>query len=60
MILANMTCAQYITGWRSVVKWIYHECEARVIYSMMTDRRQVICWTTNQLLARLYFEYTTQ
>ena len=68
--------AQYITGWRlvvkwifhwrltdnqkSVVKWIFHEREARVIYSLTTDRQPVIYWATNHLLARLYFDSNTQ
>ena len=29
--------AQYITGWRLVVKWIYHESGTPVIYSLTTD-----------------------
>ena len=41
-----------ITGWRSVVKWIYHEREAQVLYSFTTDRQPLIYWTTNHLLAR--------
>ena len=32
----------------------------RVIYSLTTDRQPVIYWTTNHLLARLYFYSNTQ
>ena len=42
------------------MKWIYHVREARVIYSLTTDRQLVIYWATNHLLARLYFDYNTQ
>ena len=42
------------------MKWIYHEHEARVIYSLMTDRQSVIYWATNHLLARLCFDSNTQ
>ena len=44
------------------MKWIYHEREARVIvlYSLTTDRQPVVYWTTNHLLARLYFDFNTQ
>ena len=45
--------AQYITGWKAVVKWIYHNHEARVMYSLTTDQQQVVYWATNHLLARL-------
>ena len=34
--------------------------EARVIYSLITDRQPVIYWATNHLLARLYFDSNTQ
>ena len=34
------------------MKRIYHEREARVIYSLTTDRQPVIYWATNHLLAR--------
>ena len=33
--------AQYIIGERPVVKWLYRECEARVIYSLTTDEQPV-------------------
>ena len=42
------------------MKLIYHEHEARVIYSLMTDRQPVIYWATKHLLARLYFDSNTQ
>ena len=42
------------------MKWIYHESEARVIYSLTTGRQSVICWATNHLLARFYFDSNTQ
>ena len=42
------------------MKWIYHEREARVIYSLTTDRQSVIYRATNLLLARLYFDSNTQ
>ena len=42
------------------MKWIYHEREARVIYSVATDRQSVIYWGTNHLLARFYFDSNTQ
>ena len=42
------------------MKSIYHECEARVIYSLTTDRQPVIYWATNHLLARIYFDSNTQ
>ena len=42
------------------MKWIYHEREARVIYSLTTDRQPVIYWVTNHLLARIYFDSNTQ
>ena len=38
------------------MKWINHEREARVIYSLTTDRQPGIYWETNRLLARLYFD----
>ena len=38
------------------MKWINHEREARVIYSLTTDRQPVIYWATNHLLARIYFD----
>ena len=46
-----------VTGWRSVVKWIFHECKAPVIFT--DDRQPVIYWATNHLLARLYFNFNT-
>ena len=42
------------------MRWIYHQREARVIYSLTTDRQPVIYWATNHLLARLYFDSYTQ
>ena len=42
------------------MKWILHEREARVIYSLTTDRQPVIYWATNHLFARLYFDSNTQ
>ena len=42
------------------MKWIYHEREARVIYSLSTDRQPVIYWATNHLFARIYFDSNTQ
>ena len=42
------------------MKWIFHEREARVIYSLTTDRQPVIHWITNHLLARLCFDSNTQ
>ena len=42
------------------MKWIYHEREAQVIYSLTTDRQSVIFWATNHLLAILYFDSNTQ
>ena len=42
------------------MKWIYHEREARVIYSLTTDGQPVIDWATNHLLARIYFDSNTQ
>ena len=42
------------------MKWIYHEREARVIYSLTTDRQPVIYWATNRLLERFYFDSNTQ
>ena len=42
------------------MKWIYHEREARVIYTLRTDRQPVIFWETNHLLARLCFNSNTQ
>ena len=42
------------------MKRIYHEGEARVIYSLTTDRQPVIYWATNQYLARFYFHSNTQ
>ena len=41
------------------MKWIFHELEARVTYSLTTDRQAVIYWATNHLLARLYFDSNT-
>ena len=42
------------------MKWIFLECEARVIYLLKTDRQPVIYWETNHLLARFYFSSNTQ
>ena len=42
------------------MKWIYHEREARVIYSLTTERQPVIYWAANHLLARIYFNPNTQ
>ena len=42
------------------MKWIFHEREALVIYSLMTDLQQVIYWAMNHLQARLYFDSNTQ
>ena len=58
--LLTVIVAQYISGWRSVMKWIYHELEAQVIYSLMTDRQPVIYWATNHLLARISFDSNTR
>ena len=41
------------------MKWIFHKREARVTYSLTTDRQPVIYWATNHLLARLYFDSNT-
>ena len=38
------------------MKWIYDELEARVIYSPMTDRKQVIYRAVNHLLARIFWK----
>ena len=40
----TVICCQYITGWRSVMKWVFQELEARVIYSLTTDRQPIIFW----------------
>ena len=42
------------------MRWLYHEREARVIYSLTSDRQPVIYWVTNHLLARFYFDFNTQ
>ena len=42
------------------MKWIYHQRIARVIFSLTTDRQPVIYWATNQVLARFYFDSSTQ
>ena len=42
------------------MKWIYHEREARVIYSLTSDRHPVICWAKHHSLARLFFDSNTQ
>ena len=42
------------------MKWIFHERDARVIYSLTTDRQPVIYRATNYLLARLYFDSKKQ
>ena len=41
------------------MKWIFHEREARVKYSLTTDRQPVIYWTTNHLLARICLDSNT-
>ena len=58
--LLTVICGQYITGWRSVVKWIFHGREVRVIYSLTTDRQPVMYYTTNHSLARVYFDSNKQ
>ena len=35
------------------MKWIFHECEARVIYLLTTDRQPNIYWATKHLSTRL-------
>ena len=42
------------------MKWIYYEREARMIYSLTTDRHPVIYWATNHFLARFFFDSNTQ
>ena len=42
------------------MKWIYHEREARVMYSLTSDRQPVIYWATNHSLTRLFFDSNTQ
>ena len=42
------------------MKWIFHEREARLIYILTTDRQPVIYWVTNHVLARHYFDPTTE
>ena len=42
------------------MKWIYHEREARVMYSLTTARQPVIYWATNHLLVKIYFDSNTQ
>ena len=42
------------------MKRIFHEREARVIYSLTTDRQPNIYWAKNHLLARLFFVSNTQ
>ena len=42
------------------MKWIFHESEARVIYSLTTNRQSVIYWATIHMLARVYFDSNTQ
>ena len=42
------------------MKWIFHERDARVIYSLKTDQQPVIYWATNYLLARFHFDSNTQ
>ena len=58
--LLTVMCCPIYHCWRSVVKWIYHECKARVIYSLTTDRQPVIYWATNHLLARINFNSNTR
>ena len=41
------------------MKWINHEREAQVMYSLTTDREPVIYWATNDLLAGIYFDSNT-
>ena len=42
------------------MKYIYHEREGQVIYSLRTDRQPVINWATNNLFARICFDSKTQ
>ena len=42
------------------MKWIFHEREARVIYSLTIDGQPVIYWATNHLLTRLSLDFNTQ
>ena len=42
------------------MKWIFHKREARVIYSLTTNRQPVMYWTKNLLKARIYFDFNTQ
>ena len=41
------------------MKWIYHEHEAGVIYSLTNDRQPVIYLAASHLLARFYFDSYT-
>ena len=36
------------------MKWICHEREAQVIYSLTTNRQPVIYWATKKLVSNLY------
>ena len=42
------------------MKWIFQEREARVVYSLTTDRQPVIYCATIHLLARLCFDSNTE
>ena len=42
------------------MNWVFHEGEACVIYTLMTDQQAVTYRATNHLLARLYFYSNTQ
>ena len=42
------------------MNWIYHERKARVIYLLTTDLQAVVYWTTNNLLARVCFDFNKQ
>ena len=42
------------------MKWIFHEREVSVIYSLTIDRHPVIYWATNHMFARLHFDFNTQ
>ena len=42
------------------MKWVFHEQEAGMIYSLMTYRQLVIYWVTKHLIASLYSDSNTQ
>ena len=42
------------------MKKTFHDHEARVIYSLTTDRQPVTYLATNHLLARFHFDFNTQ